>query len=77
MARPRPVPSAWDVSGEFSCTQDEWRQHHRGGDMLLEGLVSLGYVLAKGGRFAVSMAGRRRLEAVERNPLEEEAGGEE
>lgn len=58
--------------GEFSCTQDEWRQHHRGGDMLLEGLVSRGYVLVKGGRFAVSMAGRRRLEAVEGNPLEQD-----
>lgn len=62
------------LSAEFSCTQEEWRQHHRGGDMLLEGLVSRGYVLAQAGRFAVSTAGRRRLETVDPNPLDEEIG---
>ena len=60
------------LAAEFSCTQDEWREHHAGGDMLLEGLVSRGYALAQRGRFAVSDAGRRRLEAVDPNPLGEE-----
>ena len=60
------------LTEQFSCSQEEWREHHCGGDMLLEGLVSHGYALTQNGRYAVSAAGRRRLEAVERNPLEED-----
>lgn len=59
------------LSAEFSCTQDEWREHYRGGDMLLEGLVSRGYVLTKHGRYAVSAAGVRRMEVIDGNPLDD------
>ncbi len=59
------------LSSEFSCTRDEWRNHHRGGDMLLDGLVSKGYANTKSDRFAVSDAGRRFLEAM--GPVEAEA----
>jgi len=58
------------LSGEFSLTRDEWRQHHKGGDMLLDGLMAHGYAHSKGGRFAVSDSGRRYLTALE--PVEAE-----
>ena len=51
------------LSEEFSVTRQEWRQRFKGGDMLLDGLVSHGYVNEGGGRFAVSEAGRRRISA--------------
>lgn len=53
------------LAGEFSVSRDEWRQHFRGGDMLLDGLVSKGYALHQRGRFAVSRQGRAFLQAVE------------
>lgn len=53
------------LSGEFSVTRAEWRQHHKGRDMLLDGLVSKGYAIERSGRFAVSQAGRRMLEDLE------------
>lgn len=51
------------LSAEFSVGRQEWREHFKGGDMLLDGLVSHGYVNEGGGRFAVSEAGRRRIGA--------------
>lgn len=51
------------LSAEFSVTRQEWRNHFKGGDQLLDGLVSHGYVNEKGGRYAVSVAGRRRINA--------------
>lgn len=53
------------LSGEFSVTRTEWRQHHKGRDMLLDGLVSKGYAIERDGRFAVSQAGRRMLDDLE------------
>ena len=50
------------LSAEFSVTRQEWRNHFKGGDQLLDGLVSHGYVNEKDGRYAVSAAGRRRIE---------------
>jgi len=50
------------LSEQFSVTRDEWREHFKGGDMLLDGLVAHGYVNTKDGRYAVSAAGRRRIE---------------
>lgn len=49
------------LSAEFSVTRQEWRNHFKGGDQLLDGLVSHGYVNEKGGRYAVSERGRRRI----------------
>lgn len=49
------------LAGEFSVDRQEWRDHHKGGDGLLDALVSHGYVQKKGGRFAVTKAGRERL----------------
>lgn len=51
------------LSEQFSVTRDEWRRHFQGGDMLLDGLTSLGFAHDRDGRFAVSPAGRRRIEA--------------
>jgi hypothetical protein len=53
------------LSSEFSVDRDEWRQHHKGGDCLLDGLMAHGYARTKGGRYAVSEAGRRMLAANE------------
>lgn len=54
------------LSSEFSADADEFRRDNApGGEMLLMGLVSKGYAVEKGGRYAVSDAGRRRLAAVE------------
>ena len=48
------------LASEFSVDRDEFRSHHKAGsDMLLDGLVSKGYVREDKGRFAVSAAGRR------------------
>lgn len=51
------------LSEQFSVTRDEWRRRFHGGDMLLDGLTSLGFAHERGGRFAVSPAGRRRINA--------------
>lgn len=61
------------LTGEFSVSRQEWRDHFKGGDDLLDGLVSHGYAVTDGQRFAVSEVGRRRLAAVEAPPTEDEA----
>lgn len=56
------------LAEQFSASADEFRRDNApGGVMLLEGLVSRGYAHEKAGRYAVSAAGRRRLEAMERS----------
>lgn len=52
------------LSEQFSVTRDEWRRHFRGGDMLLDGAVSRGFVREQGGRYAVTETGRRRINAT-------------
>jgi hypothetical protein len=48
------------LAAEFSVEPHEFHQAHKvGGPMLLEGLLSKGYAWAKGGRVAVTDAGRR------------------
>lgn len=50
------------LAGQFSATPDEFKRANQpGGDMLLMGLVSKGYANERGGRVAVSDAGRRKL----------------
>lgn len=51
------------LASEFSLTRQEWRNHHGGGDALLDSLVSHGYAREQGERFAVTREGRARLEA--------------
>lgn len=53
------------LTGQFSVSKAEWNQQRRGGDDLLQGLLSHGYVITDGERYAVSEAGRRRLQAAE------------
>jgi hypothetical protein len=54
------------LAEQFSVTADEFRRDNApGGDMLLMGAVSKGYAIEQGGRYAVSLAGRRFLEAQE------------
>lgn len=50
---------------EVSVDRPEFREAlgHNGADQLLEGLASRGYLQEKGGRFTLSPAGFRRLEA--------------
>lgn len=63
-AAPDPMADALQhLSQQFSLTRQEWRNHYRGGDALLDGLVSHGYAIERGGRFAVSQVGRVRMEA--------------
>lgn len=52
------------IEGQFCMTRQEWRAHHKGGDMLLEGLESKGFVRREGDMFAVTPAGRRRIDAA-------------
>jgi len=49
------------LAERFSVDRDQWREHHKGGDALLDGLVSHGYAIHKDGRYAVSRAGRERM----------------
>lgn len=50
------------VAEAMSVTRDEFRASQcDGADMLLDGLVSHGYVRERGGRFAVTDAGRLAL----------------
>jgi hypothetical protein len=50
------------LTAELSATPEEfWRDNRPQGAMLLEGLRSQGFVIARQGRVAVSDAGRRRL----------------
>lgn len=55
------------LSEQFSVERAEFhRDQHPGGPMLLEGLVSRGFVNTKGDRYAVSDAGRRRMAEADR-----------
>ena len=54
------------LAREFSATRDEFRRDNRpDGDELLDGLLSHGYAVETGGRFAASRIGLRRLQDVE------------
>ncbi len=52
------------LASEFSLTRQEWRNHHRGGDALLDSLVSHGYAREQGERFGITQVGRARLEVA-------------
>lgn len=55
------------LAAEFSVTRDEFRAAQQPvGDALLDGLLSHGYAIETGGRFAASRAGLRMLEGRER-----------
>jgi hypothetical protein len=55
---------------EVSATRDEFLQaHYPGGDMLLTGLQTGGYLRQRDGRMALSGDGLRRLEAVHGHTL--------
>ncbi len=49
------------LTERFSVDRTQWRQHFKGGDQLLDGLLSHGYAWEQGGRYAVTQAGRARL----------------
>ena len=48
MTEDRMIQALHYLTSEFSVSRDQWRRHHKGSDMLLDGLVSLGYANAKG-----------------------------
>ena len=48
---------------QFSLPRQEWRDHHRGGDSLLDSLVSHGYAQEHGERFGITRQGQVRLQA--------------
>jgi len=51
------------LAAEFSATRHEFgRDNQPDGDELLDGLVSHGYAVETGGRYAVSRVGLRMLE---------------
>ncbi len=52
------------LASEFSLSRQEWRNHHRGGDELLDALVGHGYAREQRERFGVTALGRVRLEAM-------------
>ncbi|HEL4805431.1 TPA: hypothetical protein UN084_000932 [Stenotrophomonas maltophilia] len=51
------------LASEFSLTRQDWRDHHRGGDSLLDALVSHGYAQEQGERFGITRQGQVRLQA--------------
>lgn len=52
------------LAAEVSCSRDEFRRDHQPhGAMLLDGLLTSGYVLTRGDRIALSEAGRRKVQA--------------
>lgn len=51
------------LAREFSLSRQEWRDYHRGGDSLLDALVSHGYAQQQGERFGITRQGQTRLEA--------------
>lgn len=53
------------LAESFSVDRQQWREHFRGGDALLDGLVSHGYALHRDGCFAASPAGLARLADVD------------
>lgn len=50
------------LAREFSLSRQEWRDHHRGGDSLLDALVSHGYAQQQGERFGITQRGQTRLQ---------------
>lgn len=59
------------LSAQFACEPADFqRAHPIGGAMLLDGLLSKGYAWTKGGRVAVTEAGRRAM--ADRKPEAEE-----
>lgn len=54
------------LAAEFVLTREDWRRHHKGGDMLLDGLLSRGYARQQGDRYAITPAGRACLEDADR-----------
>lgn len=50
------------LANEASLNRQEWREHFRGGDALLDALVSHGYAIERGGQYALSLRGRVRME---------------
>lgn len=55
------------LSSQFSLTRQEWRDHHRGGDSLLDALVSNGYAQEQHERFGITRQGQVRLQAEKAN----------
>lgn len=53
------------LAESFSVDRPEWRAHFQGGDSLLDALVSHGYAIEQGGRFAVSRTGNARMADVD------------
>lgn len=51
------------LAGQFSLTRQEWRDHHCGGDSLLDSLVSHGYAQQQNERFGITRQGQVRLQA--------------
>lgn len=51
------------LASEFSLSRQEWRNHHKGGDDLLDALVGHGYAREQRERFGITREGRARLEA--------------
>lgn len=51
------------LAREFSLSRQEWRDHHRGGDSLLDALVGHGYAQEQGERFGITARGQARLHA--------------
>ncbi|HEL4115149.1 TPA: hypothetical protein UM349_000350 [Stenotrophomonas maltophilia] len=51
------------LASQFSLTRQEWRDYHRGGDSLLDSLVSHGYAQEQGERFGITRQGQVRLQA--------------
>jgi len=52
------------LASEFSLSRQEWRDHFRGGDDLLDALVGHGYAQEQRERFGITKKGRARLEAA-------------
>lgn len=52
------------AAAEISFDKREWNSHFKGGDMMLEGLYSKGYLNRRDDRYAVSDTGWRFLGAL-------------
>ncbi len=57
------LTAAKALAEQFAVNRQEWRDQHKGGDHLLDALVSKGYALHRDGRYAISETGRRYLDA--------------
>lgn len=59
------------LAAEVSCSRDEFRRDNQpAGDMLLQAVLSSGYVVTRGDRLALSPMGQRRVQAEA--PVEDE-----